>query len=90
MAITMWLVLRISRSHDQIVVAVNSASVLGSKIVKEASSITGKDIFVGADALSKTFERSSGKCCFDNDSGDFREQYFDATNNEKFNLVVDS
>jgi len=60
-------------------VAVNPASLLGSKMVKEGYGIAGKDLSIGADilceaALGDTFANASGKY-FDNDSGQFSQPH---------------
>jgi NAD(P)-dependent dehydrogenase (short-subunit alcohol dehydrogenase family) len=92
LAITMWSY-SMSLSQDPVIVAVNPASLLGSKMVKEAYGIPGKDLSIGADvtvdaALSKKFEQASGKY-FDNDSGEFRPPHSDAMNKKKCQDVVD-
>ena len=58
-----------------LVVSVNPASLIGTKMVKEGFGIAGKDIRVGADilvesAIGKSFEGRSGEY-FDNDAGAF-------------------
>jgi NAD(P)-dependent dehydrogenase (short-subunit alcohol dehydrogenase family) len=93
LAITMWSY-SMSLSQDPVIVAVNPASLLGSKMVKEAYGIPGKDLSIGAEilrdaALSNKFERASGKY-FDNDSGEFRPPHPDAMNKSKSQEVVDA
>jgi NAD(P)-dependent dehydrogenase (short-subunit alcohol dehydrogenase family) len=93
LAITMWSY-TFSFSQDPVIVTVNPASLLGSKMVKEAYRIPGKDLSIGAEivrdaALSKRFEQASGKY-FDNDSGDFRSPHPDAMNKKKSQEVVDA
>ena len=94
LAITMWSY-AMSLSHDQVVVAVNPGSLLGSKMVKEAYGIPGKDMSIGAEILyqaalsSKKFERASGKY-FVNDSGDFCQPHPHAMNKMKSQEVVES
>jgi len=89
LAITMW-----SRHMAQtlegdipIIIAVNPASLLGSKMVKEGFGIDGKDLSVGAEilvrlALDEEFEDSSGKY-FDNDKGRFSIPHPDALDDIK-------
>jgi NAD(P)-dependent dehydrogenase (short-subunit alcohol dehydrogenase family) len=93
LAITMWSY-SMSLSQDPVIVAVNPASLLGSKMVKEAYGIPGKDLSIGAEiirdaALSKNFERATGKY-FDNDAGEFRPPHPDAMNKKKSQEVVDA
>ncbi len=64
------------------VIAVNPGSLLGSKMVKEAYGMDGKDLGIGADilrraAVSSEFDHASGRY-FDNDSGQFRNPHPDA------------
>ncbi len=64
------------------IIAVNPASFLGSKMVKEAYGVAGGDLSIGADiltraALSDEFNDASGKY-FDNDSGRFAKPHSDA------------
>ncbi|MEM8982396.1 MAG: SDR family NAD(P)-dependent oxidoreductase [Pseudomonadota bacterium] len=94
LAITMW-----SRhmaaavgANGPVVVAVNPASLLGSKMVKEAYGIAGGDIGIGADilidaALSVRFADATGKY-FDNDNNVFAEPHRDALNAEKNAALV--
>lgn len=84
LAITMWsfyLAQKIS-GDGPVIVAVNPASFLGSKMVKEAYGSHGKDLGIGADilvraALSEEFAGTSGRY-FDNDSGRFAQPHPDA------------
>ena len=60
-------------------IAVNPASLLASKMVKEGYGIAGKDMNIGADilieaALGSRFANASG-AYFDNDSGQFSEPH---------------
>ena len=64
------------------VIAVNPASMLGSKMVQEAFGVAGGDLRIGAEvlvraALSDEFATASGKY-FDNDSGRFSAPHPDA------------
>ena len=84
LALTMWsraLALSL-KPGGPVVVAVNPGSMLGSKMVKEAFGVTGKDIRIGADilvraALADEFAKASGQY-FDNDAGRFAAPHPDA------------
>jgi len=70
-----------------VVVAINPASMLGSKMVKEAYGVNGGDLQIGADvlvraALSSEFANASGKY-FDNDKGRFSSPHPDGVHPEK-------
>ncbi len=94
LALTMW-----SRSmglslkdEGPAVIAVNPASMLGSKMVKQAFGVAGGDLGVGADilcraALSDEFAAATGKY-FDNDSGRFSPPHPDALDPQKCEAVV--
>lgn len=89
LAITMWSVDLAAKLKGQgpIVVAVNPASFLASKLVKEAYGVVGNDITIGADilcraALSDEFANASGKY-FDNDLGQFAAPHSDAMSADK-------
>ncbi|MEM7068102.1 MAG: SDR family NAD(P)-dependent oxidoreductase [Pseudomonadota bacterium] len=74
------------------IIAVNPASFLGSKMVKQAYGIAGNDLSVGADilvraALSEEFADGSGKY-FDNDIGQFSDPHQDALDSAKNEAVV--
>ncbi|MDD9301290.1 MAG: SDR family NAD(P)-dependent oxidoreductase [Desulfobacter sp.] len=74
------------------VIAVNPASFLGSKMVKEAYGIDGKDLGIGADifcraALSHEFASASGRY-FDNDSKRFSSPHPDALNDLKCKTII--
>lgn len=84
----------LSTEFDQVIVAVNPASFLGTKMVKEAYGVEGKDLSIGADiiveaAVGKKFERASGKY-FDNDSGAFRPPHPDGSNVQKSKALVEA
>lgn len=89
LAITMWsreLALSLD-GNAPVVVAVNPASFLGSKMVSDAYGVPGKDLQIGADilvraALSDEFAEASG-LYFDNDSGQFAAPHRDALDPEK-------
>ena len=74
------------------IIAVNPGSLLGSKMVKQAFGMAGKDLQIGADiliraALSNEFATASGKY-FDNDSGRFTSPHGDALDAGKVVAVV--
>ncbi|MCG9629539.1 SDR family NAD(P)-dependent oxidoreductase [Vibrio sp. Isolate30] len=76
------------------VIAVNPASFLGSKLVKEAYGLDGNDLAIGADilcraALSDEFADVSGQY-FDNDSGLFKPPHADALDNHKNQQLVEA
>ena len=94
LALTMWSrSLALALGEDgPVIVAVNPASLLGSKMVKEAFGVAGGDLRIGADiliraALSEEFATASGKY-FDNDSGQFASPHPDALNGQKNEAVV--
>ena len=94
LALTMW-----SRSmalslkdDDPAIIAVNPRSMLGSKMVKEAYGVTGGDLRIGAEiltraALSDEFAAASGQY-FDNDSGQFTWPHPDVLNPQKCEEIV--
>ncbi|MEM9533851.1 MAG: SDR family NAD(P)-dependent oxidoreductase [Pseudomonadota bacterium] len=74
------------------IIAINPASFLGSKMVKEAYGTAGKDLSIGADilvraALSDEFTNASGRY-FDNDSQRFANPHPDALNGSKNGALV--
>lgn len=87
LAITMWS-FHLARLFEQVaIIAVNPASFLGSKMVKEAYGVAGNDLRVGADilvkaALSEEFSNASGKY-FDNDQRRFAAPHPDALDDHK-------
>lgn len=94
LGVTMWTNHLANRSGENtpLFVSVNPASFLGSKMVKEAYGVAGKDLSIGSDmiiraALSDEFKNASGKY-FDNDIGEFTEPHPDALNTEKCASVV--
>lgn len=96
LAITMWSfqLAQSLGSKGPIVVAVNPASFLGSKMVKEAYGVEGKDLKVGSDILvraatSDEFATANGKY-FDNDNGQFLPPHSDALDAGKNDLLVQS
>lgn len=67
------------KPEGPVFIAVNPASLLASKMVKEGYGIAGKDMNIGADilieaALGEKFANASGTY-FDNDSGQFSEPH---------------
>lgn len=96
LAITMWTnhLALLHNDSNQVYVAVNPGSLLGSKMVKEAYGIAGGDIAIGADilyraALSEQFSDASGKY-FDNDSGKFANPHTDALDKNKCREIVEA
>jgi len=94
LAITMWsrhLGLTLNENAPCFV-AVNPGSLLGTKMVREAFGMAGKDVRIGADiliraALSDEFESVSGQY-FDNDPGRFASPHRDALDPRKSGEVV--
>ena len=94
LALTMW-----SRSlglslkdSGPIIIAINPGSLLGSKMVKQAFGVTGGDIRIGAEiltraALTDEFKTASGKY-FDNDSGQFASPHSDGLDTGKCQEIV--
>ncbi|MGH1439513.1 MAG: SDR family NAD(P)-dependent oxidoreductase [Cellvibrionaceae bacterium] len=98
LAITMWtyqLATFLSANAPSLV-AVNPASFLGSKMVKEAYGSDGKDLSIGADvlvraALDNEFANIKGRY-FDNDIGNWSQPHPDAldeSKNKKLITVID-
>ncbi len=98
LAITMW-TFELARSLGQkgpSLIAVNPASFLGSKMVKQAYGTEGKDLGIGAKilvraALDDAFEGHSGEY-FDNDQGSWSQPHpdaLDATKNKALIAVID-
>ena len=94
LALTMWSchMGRALKNKGPAIIAVNPASFLGSKMVKEAYGVAGKDLSIGADilcraALSDEFASASGRY-FDNDSGKFSPPHPDALNDRKCETVI--
>lgn len=75
------------------IIAVNPASFLGSKMVKEAYGRQGGDLQIGADilvkaALSEEFANASG-LYFDNDAGRFTDPHPAALNSDRCQQIID-
>jgi len=95
LAITMWTTHLSQPGHATfpMMVSVNPASLLGSKMVKSAYGINGKDLGIGADifvraALSEEFESADGKY-YNNDAGKFDSPHPDGLNSKKCAALVD-
>lgn len=96
LAITMWSA-QLARSFGEEApsfIAVNPASFLGSKMVKEAYGSEGKDIGIGAAileraALSEDFAGRSGQY-FDNDIGAWAAPHPDAKDEAKARRLIDA
>lgn len=94
LALTMWSrgLAQTTASDGPVIVAVNPGSMLGTKMVKDAYGVTGKDIGIGADILSRAavsgeFAGASGQY-FDNDVGRFGPPHPDALDAQKCDEVV--
>ena len=98
LALTMWS-FHIAQKRNRIgpvVVAVNPASFLASKMVKDAYGMAGNDLSIGADilvraALSEEFANASGRY-YDNDKRRFADPQpdaLDAAKNEKLVSAVE-
>lgn len=80
------------QNNPPMIVAINPGSLLGSKMVKEAYGIAGKDLEIGADILyrasiSEEFSDAGGKY-FDNDHGIFASPHPDALDLKKCQNIV--
>ncbi|MEJ2619721.1 MAG: SDR family NAD(P)-dependent oxidoreductase [Candidatus Thiodiazotropha sp.] len=76
------------------VISLNPGSMLGSKMVRQAFGVAGKDINIGAEiliqaALSDAFESANGQY-FDNDSGGFATPHADAVNPQNCEKIIQS
>lgn len=94
LAITMWSrAMGLSLNNDgPVIVSVNPGSLLGTKMVKEGFGVSGGDIRIGADiltraALSDEFSESSG-LYYDNDAGKFSDPHPDALDTKKCNAII--
>jgi NAD(P)-dependent dehydrogenase (short-subunit alcohol dehydrogenase family) len=94
LALTMWSrSMALSLKDDgPAIIAVNPRSMLGSKMVKEAYGVSGGDLRIGAEilsraALSDEFATASGKY-FDNDVGQFASPHPDALDPQKTGEIV--
>jgi len=80
--------------YGPLVVSVNPASLIGTKMVKDGFGIAGKDIRIGADilveaAIGKSFEGRTGEY-FDNDAGRFGAPHPHAEDDAMILRVVDA
>ena len=96
LAITMWTFHMANNlgSTKPSMIAVNPASFLGSKMVKEAYGTAGKDIGIGANillkaALANEFNNMTGRY-FDNDIGNWASPHSDALDKNKNRLLVEA
>lgn len=96
LAITMWSYELAREFGDKgpVVIALNPASLLGSKMVKEAYGIPGHDLSIGADiitraALSDEFKNASGRY-YDNDRKSFGQPHADALDQTKNMRLVEA
>ncbi|MEO0617308.1 MAG: SDR family NAD(P)-dependent oxidoreductase [Pseudomonadota bacterium] len=94
LAITMWSrhLAKELGTRKPVIVAVNPGSFIGSKMVKDAYGMDGKDLSIGADilveaALGDQFADASGQY-FDNDSGRFASPHPDALDDKKNAALV--
>ena len=96
LALTMWSFEMANElgANGPMIVAVNPASFLGSKMVKEAYGQKGHDLKIGADiltraALSDEFAEASGRY-YDNDSKAFARPHSDALDSTKNKRLIDA
>lgn len=94
LALTMWSFHMAQQLGPEgpVVVAINPASFLASKMVKEAYGMQGKDLSIGADilvraALDDEFADASGRY-YDNDSRSFADPHADALSSPKNEKLV--
>lgn len=95
LGITMWSFSLAEKlgSKGPSIIAVNPASFLGSKMVKEAYGTAGNDLGIGADilfraALADEFAQASGRY-FDNDARQFAQPHPDALDQSKNQRLVE-
>ncbi|MEO1303594.1 MAG: SDR family NAD(P)-dependent oxidoreductase [Pseudomonadota bacterium] len=96
LALTMWSIGLASElgANGPMIVAVNPASFLGSKMVKEAYGHAGHDLRIGADiltraALSDEFANASGRY-YDNDRKAFAAPHPDALDSSKNQQIIEA
>ncbi|RKF15604.1 SDR family NAD(P)-dependent oxidoreductase [Alginatibacterium sediminis] len=94
LAIAMWSHCLAQELKDSgpIVLALNPASMLGSKMVKDAFGVAGGDLKIGAEiivkaALSNEFSSANG-LYFDNDIGQFSKAHPDVYNQDQSKLIM--
>ena len=94
LAITAW-TRRMAAFHpDKVFIAVNPASLLGTKMVKQGFGIDGSDIRVGSDiicraAISDEFSQASG-LYYDNDAKSFGDPHHDALDDALADEIIDT
>lgn len=94
LALTMW-TFQLAQSLGEkapALIAINPASFLGSKMVKDAYGAQGKDLSIGANilvraALDDEFSDATGKY-FDNDMGNWSQPHSDTLNEEKREILI--
>ncbi|APG63420.1 oxidoreductase [Sphingorhabdus lutea] len=96
LALTMWSIEMAKEldTNGPIIIAVNPASFLGSKMVREAYGQSGHDLKIGADiltraALSDAFANASGQY-YDNDRKSFASPHPDALHSSKNKRVMEA
>lgn len=96
LGLTMWSFEMAKELEDNgpMIVAVNPASFLGSKMVKEAYGQEGKDLRIGADiltraALSDEFANATGQY-YDNDRKSFTRPHSDALDSVKTKRLIEA
>ena len=96
LALTMWSIgmARALGPNGPMIVAVNPASFLGSKMVREAYGQAGHDLSIGADiltraALSDEFANASGRY-YDNDRKSFALPHPDALDSDKNKRLIEA
>ena len=94
LGLTMWTfhLSQALKNEGPAIIAVNPASFLASKMVKDAYGVEGNDLRIGADilvraALSDEFESASGRY-FDNDQRRFTSPHPDALDSQKNERLV--
>jgi NAD(P)-dependent dehydrogenase (short-subunit alcohol dehydrogenase family) len=94
LALTMWSFAIANSLGDDgpVIIAVNPASMLGSKMVRQAFGVAGGDLRIGAEilcrlSLSDEFATASGQY-FDNDIGRFTSPHPDALDPQKSEEIV--
>lgn len=93
LALTMWS-RKMGLVEGPAVVAVNPASMLASKMVKEGFGVAGNDLSIGVDILVRAclddeFGAASGQY-FDNDQGQFAAPHADALDDAKVEQVCEA
>lgn len=96
LAILMWSkhIAKVWGNEGPVVIAVNPASFLGSKMVKEAYGVAGGDLQRGADAIiltavSNNFANATG-AYFDNDVGRISQPHPDALDDSNNKAIADA